>query len=165
MTPYVGLYLGAIVAANLIVAAFGPSSVIIVAFLFVGLDLTTRDRLHDAWHGRRLAGRMALLIGAGGVISYAVNRDAAQIALASTVAFTVAAILDGIAYALLADRPWFVRSNGSNVVSAAADSILFPTIAFGAFMPAIVAGQFIAKVGGGLVWSVILALLERRRAA
>jgi hypothetical protein len=37
-----GLYLAAIVAANLAVAHFGPGSSIPIAFLLVGLDLTTR---------------------------------------------------------------------------------------------------------------------------
>ena len=46
---YVVLYLFAIVAANLLVARFGPSVTIINAFLFIGLDLTTRDGLHEAW--------------------------------------------------------------------------------------------------------------------
>jgi uncharacterized PurR-regulated membrane protein YhhQ (DUF165 family) len=46
--------------------------------------------------------------------------------------------------------------NGSNVLSAAVDSVLFPTIAFGALLPVIVLGQFAAKVLGGAVWSWIL---------
>lgn len=45
---YVIMYLVAIVLANLTVAAFGPRMVIVNAFLFIGLDLTARDRLHDA---------------------------------------------------------------------------------------------------------------------
>ena len=43
------MYLAAIVAANLTVSAFGPTWSIVNALLFVGLDLTTRDKLHDAW--------------------------------------------------------------------------------------------------------------------
>jgi hypothetical protein len=58
----IALYLAAIVAANLSVAYFGPASTIVNAFLFIGLDLTARDRLHDAWHGRGLAWKMTLLI-------------------------------------------------------------------------------------------------------
>ena len=58
----VALYLAAVVAANLSVAAFGPAASIVNAFLFVGLDLTARDRLHDSWRGRQLWPRMALLM-------------------------------------------------------------------------------------------------------
>jgi hypothetical protein len=48
------LYLAAIVAANLSVAHFGPSVAVLNAFLFIGLDLTTRDALHERWRGRNL---------------------------------------------------------------------------------------------------------------
>jgi hypothetical protein len=41
------------------------------------------------------------------------------------------------------------------------DSVLFPTIAFGAFLPAIVLGQFVAKVAGGAVWSWILGYVRK----
>lgn len=157
-------YLAAIVAANLSVAYFGPSAVIWNAFLLIGLDLTARDRLHDRWSRHQLALRMALLIAAGGAISYILNRDAAQIAVASTVAFCVAAVLDTVVYAALHSRPWFVRVQSSNVVAAAADSLLFPTIAFGSFLPLLVVGQFAAKVFGGFLWSLILAVPQRRRA-
>jgi hypothetical protein len=164
MTPYVLAYLGAIVAANLLVATFGPTVVIVNAFVFIGLDLTCRDQLHDAWEGRWLLPKMALLIATGGAISFLLNAAAGQIAVASTVAFSVAAALDGLTYALLGDRVRMVRVNGSNVVGAAADSLIFPTVAFGALMPVIVLGQFIAKVTGGFVWSLILAVPQWRRA-
>jgi len=161
----VGLYLAAIVAANLTIAAFGPAWSIVNAFLFIGFDITARDRLHQSWEGRDLWPRMALLIAAGGAISWLVNRDAAQIAVASTVAFTVAAALDALVYALLKGRPWFARVQASNVVSSAADSLIFPTLAFGSFLPLIVLGQFAAKVGGGFMWSLILAVPQRRKAS
>lgn len=160
------LYLAAIVAANLSVATFGPSVTILNAFLLIGLDLTTRDALHDRWRGRWLLPKMAGLIAAGGAISFALNASAGPIALASTVAFTVSASLDGLAYVLLEPYRRFVRVNGSNVVGAAADSLLFPTLAFGSFLPLVVLGQFVAKVAGGLLWSVVLdAVSVRRRAA
>lgn len=156
MNPYVLAYLAAIVAANLSVARFGPSAIVFNAFVFIGVDLTARDRLHDAWHGRWLWSRMATLIAAGSLMSWIVNRDAGQIALASFVAFAVAGAMDTCAYALLSRRSWWQRVNGSNVVSAAADSLVFPALAFGVLMWPIVAGQFIAKVAGGAMWSVIL---------
>ena len=42
------LYLSAIVAANLLAARYGPWATVLWAFLFIGLDLTTRDRLHTS---------------------------------------------------------------------------------------------------------------------
>lgn len=159
------LYLVAIVAANLTVAAFGPGVSIFNAFWLIGLDLTLRDSLHDRWHEDRLALRMAGLIAAGGAISFVLNAGAAQIAVASTVAFTASAGLDALVYHLLGSYRRFVRVNGSNTVGAAADSLLFPTLAFGAFLPAIVLGQFAAKVVGGLVWSVVLHAVSQRKRA
>ena len=35
------------------------------------------------------------------------------------------------------------------------DSLLFPSLAFGVWMPAVVVLQFFAKVAGGAVWAVI----------
>lgn len=157
------VYLAAIVAANLSVATFGPAVAPVNAFLLIGLDLTLRDRLHDSWHGHGLPWRMALLIATGGAITYLLNRDAGQIAVASAVAFAAAAALDGAVYALLGDRSRLLRVNGSNVVGAAADSLLFPTIAFGELLPLVVLGQFAAKVAGGFLWSLILAVPLRRR--
>ncbi len=152
----VGMYLAAIIAANLSVATFGPSITILNAFLFIALDLTARDRLHEAWDGRGLLWKMGTLIGAGSALSYLLNANAGPIALASLVAFGVSAALDTTMYQLLGRRSYLVKVNGSNLVSAAADSLIFPFLAFGAFLPWIVLGQFVAKVVGGAVWAWVL---------
>ena len=147
----------AIIAANLTVTWWGPRMVVINAFLFIGLDLTARDGLHEAWHKRGLVWKMLLLIGAGSVLSYALNHDAGRIALASFVAFACAGLADTIIYHVLHRYPRLLKINGSNVAGAAVDSLIFPTLAFGSLMPAIILGQFVAKVAGGFVWSLILA--------
>lgn len=153
---YICLYLVAIILANLSVATFGPASTIVNAFLFIGLDLTSRDALHEAWHKKHLFVKMLLLISAGSVISYALNRNAGPIALASFLAFAGASVVDTIVYQFLHNKPWMVKVNGSNLFSAMADSLIFPTIAFGWFMPLIVLGQFAAKVAGGFIWAAII---------
>jgi hypothetical protein len=154
---YIVLYLAAIIAANLSVAHFGPSSSIINAFLFIGLDLTSRDHLHDAWRNDKLWRKMALLIGTGSALSWTLNRNAGQIALASFVAFALAGVGDALLYHRLRNLSRFKRINGSNLLSAAVDSLTFPILAFGwPPMWNICAGQFIAKVGGGLLWSLVL---------
>lgn len=158
---YVVMYLVAIVLANLTVAAFGPQMVIFNAFLFIGLDLTARDRLHDAWRGNRLFVKMAALIAAGSLLSWILNRNAGQIALASFVAFAAAATVDAIVYHVLGRYPRWLRINGSNIPSALVDSVIFPTLAFGQLLIPIVLGQFVAKTLGGLVWSLILSWTEQ----
>jgi len=150
------LYLLAIVTANLLVVTFGPAVTIVNAFLFIGFDLAARDKLHDRWRGDRLVLKMGLLIGAGSLISYTINSGAGRIGLASMLAFGAAAMVDSLMYHFLRNKKYLVRSNGSNVPSALVDSLVFPTVAFGAFLPAIVLGQFLAKVFGGFMWSLII---------
>lgn len=158
------IYLAAIVAANLALAAFGPVAAVPVGFVLIGLDLTTRDKLHDRWGSSRrgLVLRMAALIAAGGAISYVLNADAGRIAVASTVAFAVAAVVDGLTYAALANRSPRTRSALSNVPAAAVDSWLFLALAFPGPAPlVIVVVQWLAKSLGGAVWA--LALYRRRQ--
>lgn len=149
------LYLVAIVAANLSVAWFGAGASIANAFLFIGLDLTSRDKLHDLW-GRGLVWKMGLLIATGSLLSWLLNRNAGQIALASLVAFACGGFVDATIYQLLRNKTKLLQVNGSNIFSALADSLIFPTVAFGSFLPLIVLGQFAAKVLGGFVWSLII---------
>ena len=161
---YVILFLTAIVLANLSVAAFGPSVAILNAFLFIGLDLTARDQLHEAWRGKRLLPKMALLIASGSILSWLLNRNAGQIALASFVAFAAAATVDALVYHLMGRYPRWLRINGSNSPSALVDSLIFPTLAFGSFLWPIVLGQFAAKTLGGFIWSLVFRWLDRRPA-
>jgi uncharacterized PurR-regulated membrane protein YhhQ (DUF165 family) len=159
------LYLAAIVVANEITATYGPAASIYNAFFLIGLDLTTRDALHDAW-GRHRWRNMALLILAGSALSYAVNDGAGRIALASCVAFGAAATADAVVYQAMRRLPWLERANASNVVSSAVDSLIFPTIAFGGLLWGITFAQFSAKIAGGFIWALLLAhTLKRRRAA
>jgi len=126
-------------------------------FVFIGLDITTRDRLHDAWQRRGLWWKMAALIAVGSVLSWALNRNAGRIALASFVAFAVSTTIDALVYHVLGRASRFERVNWSNLASAAVDSVLFPALAFG-WPPVmeIVYGQATAKVAGGLFWSLVM---------
>ncbi|PWK05260.1 VUT family protein [Tumebacillus permanentifrigoris] len=156
----IAIYLAAIVAANLSVTYFGATSTIVNAFLFIGLDITTRDKLHEKWRGKGLWWKMAALIAIGSALSFILNRDAGPVALASLTAIAASGAVDTAMYHLLRKKDTQTRVNGSNIVSAAVDSILFPTIAFGALMPGVVLGQFMSKVVGGYVWSLVLKKLN-----
>lgn len=156
----VALYLIAIIAANLSVAYFGPVAVILNSFVFIALDLVSRDALHDRWKGSGLLWRMAALIATGSVLSWLLNRNAGPIALASFVAFAAAATVDTLGYQLLRKQPWFLRVNGSNVPSAIVDSVVFLWLAFGVGALVLAPIQVLAKISGGVIWSWILA---RRR--
>lgn len=153
---YTAIYLLAVVLANLSVAVFGPVSTVINAFLFIGLDLTLRDKLHDAWSGRYLWPKMGGVIFAGGALSWAISRNTGQIAVASCAAFVLSGLADAWAYQALRNQTRARRVNLSNVVGAIVDSLVFPYLAFGGFLPWIVAGQMAAKIGGGLAWYEII---------
>lgn len=154
---YVGLYLLAIVLANLLVSHFGKSAVLWVGFLFIGFDLTARDQLHETWSHKGLAWKMGTLITTGSVLTWIINHNAGQIALASMIAFAAAATADAIIYQLLHKQDYLIKVNGSNIVSAMIDSLVFPTIAFGVFLPGVTLGQFAVKALGGALWVWIIS--------
>lgn len=151
-------YIATIAAANLLVAHYGPGVVIINAFALIGLDLALRDYLHDElrsrWH-------MAGIIGVAGAVSFAANPAAGRIAVASTVAFLLAALADWSAYTAAERYPWLIRSNASNIIGAAVDSVAFPALAFGGLLWPLVIGQFVAKTLGGAAWSLLIAGVRR----
>lgn len=155
-TAAVVTYAASIVTANLLVAEYGPSVTVWNALVLIGLDLVLRDYLHDAWHAHRIRNMAALIVGTG-IVSYVANPATGRIAVASCIAFAAAATVDWAVYASAARRPWLERSNASNVAGAAVDSLLFPTIAFGAVLWPIVLGQFLAKTIGGAAWSLLIA--------
>jgi len=159
----IAAYVLAIVAANMLIAAFGPWFSPINAFLFIGLDLVLRDKLHDRYQGSPLV--MAPLVLGASAITYFVNPAAQHIAIASAVSFAASGTADWLAYSALRGRSFLARSNGSNVAGAAVDSLLFPTLAFGVLMPEIIALQFAAKVAGGAVWAFAITAASRKGAA
>lgn len=152
---YAVVYIAALVAANLLVAWLGPWFSLINAFILIGLDLSLRDKLHDLWDGENLPMKMGGLIATASIVSYAINPATGMIAFASLAAFSLSMVADAIAYQYLKGKDWMIRVNGSNMAGALVDSVVFPTIAFGGLMLEIVALQFIAKVGGGYIWSRI----------
>ena len=145
------IYASSMILANLLVSTFGPSITPINAFLLIGLDLTLRDWLHFRLKTWQMG---CLIVGTGG-LTYLLNPAAGMIAVASAVAFLVAALVDWAVF-MRTTGSWIKRANVSNTAGAGVDSLLFPTIAFGALMPEIVALQFVAKVAGGAVWSYVL---------
>jgi uncharacterized PurR-regulated membrane protein YhhQ (DUF165 family) len=149
-------YAIAMTLANLSVAIFGPAVTPINAFILIGFDLAMRDWLHV----RLKQTHMLCLIAGTGLLTYLLNPAAGMIAVASASAFTLAALTDFAVFSKVSGS-WLKRSNASNVAAAAVDSIIFPTIAFGALMPHIVAMQFMAKIAGGAVWAWVIARFLR----
>lgn len=158
-------YVAAITAANLLVAKYGPGISVLNAFALIGLDLSLRDYLHDLWTAHR-AIKVGGLIAAAGVISYALNPAAGKIAVASAVAFILAALVDWGVYHLMRHYAWTERANASNIAGAAVDSFVFPVMAFGfPVLWLVVLGQFTAKVAGGAIWALAIGIVRDARAA
>lgn len=156
MTAFVcAAYISAMVLANLLVFTIGPWFSPVNAFVLIGLDLSVRDWLHV----RLSMLEMGVLIGVGGVVTYALAPGAQHIALASAAAFSCAAVVDWLVFGALGGRSWLTRANGSNMAGAAVDSMVFPTMAFGGFLPGVVLLQFVAKVAGGALWAYVLSKL------
>lgn len=144
-------YASAMTVANMLVATFGPSISPLNAFVFIGFDLALRDWLQIKLQPMQMG---ALIIGTG-LLTYALDQSTVMIATASAVSFIAAALIDWIVFTKIKGT-WLFRSNSSNVAGAMVDSLLFPTIAFGGFMPEIVAMQFVAKIIGGAIWVYLL---------
>jgi uncharacterized PurR-regulated membrane protein YhhQ (DUF165 family) len=154
----IGLYLAAIVAANLITTHYArighPEASIYTAFALVALDLVIRDALHDWYRGRRRIAILGALVISGSILAYLANPDSAQIARWSAIAFAAAMTADGLTYQALLRLPWAERSNASNIVGAAVDSLVFCA---GVGFPFLVGfGQFTAKVAGGVLFVLLL---------
>ncbi len=149
-------YIAAVVAANITVALFGPVITPINAFIFIGLDLSLRNLLGVKWPPLK----MLALIAFAGLVSYLFNPASGVIALASVCAFVGAAIADWLTFRAISGE-WFRRCMGGVTVGAAVDSLLFPTIAFGAILPSIVAAQFAAQVLGGALWAGLIVRLQK----
>jgi len=118
---------------------------------------------------------MGLLIAVGAGISYVASvllADSnlppdvvAKIALGSCAAFASAEVVDSLSYHALKERgwDWLERSNASNFLAAAVDSVVFVVIAFG-WDWQIAFAQFGAKVAGALLWSMVIARYREARA-
>jgi uncharacterized PurR-regulated membrane protein YhhQ (DUF165 family) len=105
---------------------------------------------------------MALLIAAGSGLSYVLGLwlgtgpFVARIALASMVAFGAAATVDAIAYHYLRRRDWYERVNGSNILGAGVDSLVFVALWPFGFQFTYAFTLWVAKVAGGVFWAMLL---------
>lgn len=153
------VFIGVAITANLLINYFGKWATPFVAAIFIGLDLGCRDYLHELWNGKRLWLKMTGLIGIGSILTALVNISALQIAMGSFLGFASAGLVDTLVYSRLISRKPLVKINGSNLFSSFADSSVFLTVAFGAFMPVLITIQFLAKFVGGVCWSPLVGRL------
>lgn len=147
------VYIASIVAANIMTAHLGLVPVgfglLVTAGTFAaGFALLARDFVHQA------GGLQLVLAGivAGAVLSWFMASPA--LAVASTVAFTAAELVDLLVFTPLRRHGFARAALASNVVSAPVDTIAFLVLAgFPLTWPA-VAGQLVGK----LLWATLVPL-------
>lgn len=150
----VGLFLSAIIAANLSVARWGVAALPYTAFIMIPFDLVIRDALHDRWKSKHLYRRMAILLLAGGLLSGLVNVSAFRVALGSVTAFIIAGSIDCLVYSMRGRK--LTRMTLSNLAGAVTDSVVFPLVALGVLDSQLSLRQAAVKFVGSLVWIALL---------
>jgi len=71
-------------------------------------------------------------------------------------------LVDYGVFSALSKWSWMQRANSSNTAGALVDSVLFPTIAFGVFMPNIMLMQALTKICGGALWAWMIGGMTNR---
>ena len=154
----IAVYILSVVLANLSASHFGIWVTPINAFLLIGLEITVRDLLHERLNHLQLISVVLV----AGVTSYVLNADTQNIALASFLAVVVSCFVDYFVFKYTKGS-WLKKSNTSNVFSSATDSLIFPTVAFGSFNLGVVLLQFVLKLSGGFIWSLLINKLKTKK--
>jgi queuosine precursor transporter len=148
----ISIYLIAFVLANLIVLYFGSIGLIFTALFLIPFDFVMRCIFHETWKGIELILKLGLIVIAASLITFVINRNAINIAIASSVGFILAQIFAGIFYQFFIKKSFFIKVNGSDAIGILIDSLAFQLIAFGIINYNILVGQFLLKLIGGLFW-------------
>lgn len=145
------VYVLVIVIANLSTTYFGLWITPLNAFFLIGAELVLRDVMHESLSKIR----MLSIVVIAGIISFLINADSKNIAIASFLAIVVSCLVDYYVYSKTKGT-WIKRSNNSNFFSGFTDSLIFPLVAFGVFNPYVFILQWMAKFIGGFIWALIL---------
>lgn len=146
------LYIVAFIFSNLLVLKYGQYGLIISSLLLVPFDFIVRCLFHEQWKGSELFLKLGSLVLISSIITYIINKDAQNIALASVFGFISAQIVAGIFYQAYIKESYFIKVNGSDSFGIIFDSIVFQLIAFGIVTPYITISQVLLKITGGLFW-------------
>lgn len=141
----ISIYVSLFVAANLLVATFGPAITPLNALFLISADIVIRDRLQYKYG---FSTSVMCCVIAGG-ITIALQHDSGMIAVASMVSVILSGIASAISFRFKSGS-FYSKSVPASVVAAAVDSIAFPLIAFGSVMPLITVAQFSAKTLGAM---------------
>jgi uncharacterized PurR-regulated membrane protein YhhQ (DUF165 family) len=146
------IYLSAFVFANFIVLWFGKYGLIFTALFLIPFDFVMRCLFHEQWKGIELITKLGSVVLIASLLTYIINIEAKNIAIASSIGFISAQIVAGIFYQLTIKKSYFIKVNGSDFFGIIADSIIFQIIAFSSINYDITISQTILKIIGGLFW-------------
>ncbi len=152
----ISLYLIAFVLSNFIVLWFGNVGLIFTALFLIPFDFVIRCFFHETWKGKELIIKLGILVLISSVLTFLINQDAFNIALASCVGYVSAQIFAGIFYQIFINKSYFIKVNGSDAVGILIDSVLFQLVAFSFISLEITISQFILKIIGGFFWYYVL---------
>lgn len=144
----VAVYFLVAMLANGLVGVFGPPVLVLTGLVLIPFELSSRDLLHERWHGS--GWRMGLLVGSGAMLSCLVSPVA--VAVASGCAFAASGFVDFVVYSMLLGAGKRLKMNASNVASAVTDSVVFQLMAFGEVVLWVVIVQSSLKIFGGLLF-------------
>ena len=125
------IYIAMFVIANFLVLNFGKMGILIASSIFIPFDFVMRCYFQETWKGKDLVLRMGGLILIASVISYFMNYEVKDIAIASFFSFFSSQITAAIIYQLLKKRDYLIKVNGSDLFAIIVDSVIFQSIAFG----------------------------------
>ena len=152
----ISIYLIAFTLANFIVLWYGNVGLIFTALFLIPFDFVMRCLFHETWKGKELVLKLGALVFTASMLTFLINRNTLNIAIASSCGFVCAQIVAGIFYQFFINKPYFIKINGSDAVGILVDSLIFQIIAFSVILPEITISQFLLKIGGGLIWYWIL---------
>lgn len=152
----ISLYLIAFVLSNFIVLWYGSKGLIFTAIFLIPFDFVLRCLFHETWKGKELILKLGTLVLTASVITFIINKDALNIALASSFGFIFAQIFAGIFYQYFIKSSYLIKVNGSDAIGILVDSLVFQFIAFSVILPEITISQFLLKLTGGLFWYWII---------
>lgn len=147
------VYIGAIVAANILSAHFGLVPVgfglVVTAGTYAaGFALLSRDFVHN------YLGMRGVLLGMAAGVAISWFWATPALAVASAVAFLVAEVADLMVFLLIRPRGFARAALVSNIVSAPVDTVLFLWIAGFPLVFESIVGQMVGKI----VWATVLPL-------
>lgn len=152
----ISLYLSAFVLSNFIVLWYGAKGLIFTSLFLIPFDFVMRCMFHEQWKGKQLIIKLGLLVATASLLTYLINHDSKNIAVASMCGFITAQIMAGLYYQYVIDAEYWVKVNGSDLIGIVCDSIIFQLIAFGTLNYSVMLGQILLKFIGGIVWYYVL---------